>query len=197
MMPLDVHVLLGGVAVLLGIIEYGIYLRSILREEAKPHAVTWGIWGIMMATVSFAQVSAGGGAGSWLTALSAGATIAFFSFSLTSSARQYITKTDWWMLAGALLAIVPWLLTKNPLWSIILVTIIDALAYGPTVRKAYHHPHTEPALSFALASLKWLPALLALSTISLTTALYPTFLMLANGSMAIMLLTRRKQLRYV
>ena len=196
MISIGLHEFLGGLAVFIGLVEYCIYLRSIMRGEAKPHAITWGIWGIMMAIVFFAQLLEGGGAGSWLTAVSALFTIAFFSFSLTASSRQYITRTDWWMLGGALLAVVPWILTDNPLWSVILITLMDACAYGPTVRKAFYHPHTEPAISFGLASLKWLPAIFALSTISLTTALYPVFLMLANGSMTIMLLMRRKQLRY-
>jgi hypothetical protein len=186
--------LLGALAVLIGLVDSFVYFRGIWRGETQPHAMTWGVWVIMLGSIFVAQAVEGGGAGSWLAAFDTIYAAVVFLYALRISSRQYIARSDWFMLAAALLAIVPWILTKNPLWSVILITIIDGFAYIPTIRKAYNHPNTEPILAYALAALKWIPAVFALSMFSVTTVLYPVFIILMSVGITAMLYIRRRQL---
>jgi len=87
-----------------------------------------------------------------------------------------------------------WILTNNPLWSVIIITVIDALAFFPTFRKSWKEPTTEPAITYALSSLKFLIAIFALEAITATTLLYPFSLVIMNAAFVIMLMYRKMTL---
>jgi hypothetical protein len=76
----------------------------------------------------YAQLSDMAGAGSWATGLSASfwpgtAIIALYR------GDKHITRGDWLAFAATSLAIPLWIVTSDPLWSVLLVTWIDAVAY--------------------------------------------------------------------
>ena len=66
----EYKVLLGALAIVIGIFAYIPYLRDLWRGKTKPHAFSWIIWGIMTSTGFFASMSRGGGAGVCGAALS-------------------------------------------------------------------------------------------------------------------------------
>lgn len=105
-----------------------------------------------------------------------------------------ITRGDKISLIAALLAIIPWVLTDNPLWSVILVTLIDLLAYYPTIRKSWHEPHEEALLSYTIGTVKFGLSVMALSNFTLVTTLYPVAIIIANIVLISMCLWRRKSL---
>jgi hypothetical protein len=102
------------------------------------------------------------------------------------------TKTDWLALLSGLSIIPLWYVTKNALWAVVLATLIDAFAYYPTFRKAWIKPYEEDFFLYASDDIKWIFALLAMSDHSTTTLLYPFFCMLANSSVAVMIVWRRR-----
>ena len=106
--------------------------------------------------------------------------------------EKHITKSDWIAFIAALAAILVWLFTKEPLWAVVLITMIDSLAFYPTFRKSYIKPHEETVMTWWVNSIKFVFALLALEQVSLVTALYPSYLVLANGALAAMLIWRRR-----
>lgn len=187
--------IIGGIAVLLGIFGYALYIRGILRNEVKPHFFSWFVWAILATIASVAQVLEGGGPGAWVTIATAVMSFVFAFVGLGASSRILIAKSDWFSFVGAVLAIPVWYVTGNPLWSVIMITIIDAVAFIPTFRKAYVHPATENISSYALAGIKFLFGVFALSSITLTTALYPASIVLADAIFVGMLLWRRRQLK--
>lgn len=87
-----------------------------------------------------------------------------------------------------------WAITDSPLTAVILITIIDALGFAPTFRKAYHKPQEETMITFVLSAVKFVIAIAALSNYSTVTVLYPASLVLMNGLFVAMLIVRRKQL---
>jgi len=105
-----------------------------------------------------------------------------------------ITRTDWLTFIAGLISIPVWILTNNPLWSVIIITVIDALAFFPTFRKSWKEPTTEPAITYALSSLKFLIAIFALEAITATTLLYPFSLVIMNAAFVIMLMYRKMTL---
>ena len=181
----------GLIAILIAIISYVPYFAGIYKGAVKPHAFTWTIWGILTLIAFFAQWSDGGGAGAWVTGFTA---LVSFFIVLTAIRNGFknITKTDWSSFAVAVLSIPLWIITKNPLWSVILITVIDALGFYPTIRKSYTNPYEEPAVTYGLSSIKFIFAIFALGNFSVITVLYPASLVLANGLFVVMLWWRRK-----
>jgi hypothetical protein len=191
---LSLQDILGIIAILLGVVAYAFYIRGIVQGKVKPHAFSWGVWGLLTGIAFLAQLAGGGGPGAWVTGFTAICSFAFVIVGLTKSSRVYINKSDWVFLAVALATIPIWYFSGDPLWSVLIITITDACAFIPTFRKAYNHPDTENARTYALSGIKFVPGLFALQTFSVTTALYPASLVLMNLLFVVMLLWRRKAL---
>jgi len=103
-----------------------------------------------------------------------------------------MSRSDWYCLCFAIAAIPLWIITSTPLWSVLLITVIDAVGFYPTIRKSYYKPSEETASTYVLASVKCTLSIAALETFSVVTALYPASLVIMNGAFVAMLLWRRK-----
>jgi hypothetical protein len=182
---------LGGLAVALGLFGYVFYVRGIIQGKVKPHAFTWFVWGLLMVIAFFAQMAEGGGAGSWVTGATAVCSFGFMIVGLGKSSRVYIAKSDWIFFLAALATIPIWYFTDNPLWSMIIITIIDAVAFAPTFRKAFHNPETENVWTALFSGLKFVASLFALQSFTWTTALYPASLVIANFAFVALLVWRK------
>ncbi len=190
----DYHTIFGVLSVVIGIVSFLPYFRDIYRGLTKPHPFSWLIWGLLDSTVFAAQVVKGAGAGSWATAV----TLIFtFIIAIISFGRgeKRITALDWWCFAGGILGIAAWVFTNDPLSAVILVTVTNAAAMIPTMRKSYFRPHEETMSMYALAVLKWIPALLAMESFTPTNWLFPASLVFWNAAMVVLLIVRRRQLR--
>lgn len=186
------QIILGVIAVLVGLFGYVFYIRGIVAGIVKPHAFTWFVWGLLTAIGYFAQVVDGGGPGAWVTGMTALMSFGFAVVGLGASSRIFISRTDWIFFLLALTAIPVWYFTGDPVWSVILITIIDAVAFAPTFRKAWQHPETEHAYTYLLSGIKFLIGIAALTNLSLITVLYPASLVIANIAFVAMLYYRRK-----
>jgi hypothetical protein len=94
----------------------------------------------------------------------------------------------------ALLAIVIWYITDNALYSVLLITLVDALWFYPTFRKSYYRPFQETLSTYLLSGTKFIFSIIALTNYTLITYLYPLSLVIMNFVFVIMLLIRRKKL---
>lgn len=169
------------------------YFRSIWQGKTRPHAFSWLIWGVISSIGFAAQFAEGAGAGSWARGFGAFTCFLLVGISLFRGEKN-ITRADWITLVVALSAIPLWILTKTPLWSVILVCAIDTIGYLPTIRKSWTKPQSESALSYSLGSLGALLTLLAIENYTMATWLYPAVLVASNGAMALFLLKRRLRL---
>lgn len=184
---------LGLLAVIIGFIGYVPYFRTIFNGKTKPHAFTWLVWGVLTGIAFVGQVVGEGGAGAWVTGFTALVSFTIFALALVKGKKDF-PKADWLCLGGCILALALWAFTNDPLSAIILITVIDALAFAPTFRKSHSKPYSEPAFTYALSGLKFLIALFALQELSLVTVLYPASLVIMNGAFVILLLVQRKRL---
>ena len=57
--------LLSLIAIVLTLISFFPYIRSIHKGQTKPHVITWVIWGLLTVTVFMAQLADKGGIGAW------------------------------------------------------------------------------------------------------------------------------------
>jgi hypothetical protein len=190
---MDYKIILGIIAVAIGLVSYIPYFRDIFYGQTKPHSFSWFIWGLLEGTAFFAQLSKGGAAGAWVTGTTAVLCLSVFIVSL-SRGEKNITLTDKLSFIGALLGLVLWLISKNPLTAVILVSITDFLGFVPTFRKSFHKPQEETAKLYAMSVLKLTVSLFALGSFNFTTALYPSSLIVTNVAFVAMVLIRRESL---
>jgi hypothetical protein len=184
---------LGLIAILIGVYSYIPYFRDIFSGKTKPHAFTWFVWFLLTTVAFFAQIADGGGAGAWVTGFTALVTLVVTLVALRV-ARQNIVRLDWVFFIGSLASLGVWAVTKSPTGSVVLITLIDALAFVPTFRKSFHKPDEETAITYALSALKFGVSLAALGSLTLTTTLYPLSLVVTNALFVLMVTWRRKSL---
>jgi len=189
----DYHVLLGGTAVLIGLLAYGLYFRTIFRGDTKPHLFTWLIFAIIDGTVFVAQVLEGGGPGSWIFLLSVVENLIVVILAVRWG-EKHITRSDWASFLAALAGIVLWRLTNDPLIAVTIAVGINIAAAYPTFRKSYTRPDEESITVWAIDVVRFSLGIVALVTLNITTALFPASIVLLNASLVGMILYRRRQL---
>jgi len=84
-----------------------------------------------------------------------------------------ITRTDWLFFIAAISSLPLWYLTSDPLWAVIVLTTVDTLGFGPTLRKAYSQPYSESIVFYGLFATRNVLVILALESYSVTTVLFP------------------------
>ena len=171
--------LFGYLSLLFAFISYVPYAWTTWKGTNKPHIFTWVIWTTVMTIGTAGQYAGGAGPGAWSTTFTA---VSCFIITILAFKQgdKNVTKHDVIILVIALSAIPLWLLTENPFNAIVIVTTIDLLGYLPTLRKAYHKPHEEMAMSYLLTNFKHIAGFYAMTTYSWTTLLYPSALFTAN-----------------
>lgn len=189
----DYHSWLMILGVLLAAQNYTVYIIQTLKGVFKPHMFSWGVWTLLSAIAFAAQLSKDAGPGTWQTAFMTFGVGVITIVSWFKGDREY-TRTDWLSLAFSLLAIPLWIATKDPLWSVILITVIDVVATWPTLRKSWLRPYEESARAFGTAALTCFLGFISLSLITVTTGLYMGTIALVNVGITVVILARRKSM---
>lgn len=179
------------VATLLAIAGNLPYLFDIVRGRVRPHPYTWLVWTIVSCIVFFGQVAKGAGIGALPTGASEIFTVIIFLFSLKYGFKG-VTRTDTVFLIVALLALVPWVLTKDPTLSVVIAVGIDLVAFVPTLRKTWIHPATETPVLYGSNVLRHILALCSLQTYNVATALHSVVMIITNTAMTGIILIRKK-----
>lgn len=184
--------LCAGLAVALTFYAFLPYIRDIQRGKIKPHVFSWVIWGVTTLVVFFAQWRAGGGLGSWVIGLSGAITLLIAALAWIHRGDLTITWSDWLFFIGALLSLPLWLVTDDPLWAVVVLTVVDLLGFGPTVRKVIDDPHAESPGFFALFLVRNALVVFSLETRSLTTALFPVAVGTGCALVIALIMVRRR-----
>lgn len=183
----------GAMAFLVGLYGSGKYIVSILRHRTRPHLFTWAVWGLLSVIGFFAQLHDKAGPGAWALGITALCTIVICLLCFPYGEKS-VTTGDKISLALSLTAILPWILTKDPLGSVILISLIDIVAFYPTFRKSWHKPHEEYLTGYNLANVKFILSFFAMQAFTINTLLYPAVIILTNAAFVLMCLIRRRQL---
>ncbi|MEJ0063667.1 MAG: hypothetical protein WDO70_10855 [Alphaproteobacteria bacterium] len=190
-MELSYREILGGLSAAIIVAANIPYFVGIFQRRFEPHVFSWLVWGINAGVVCAGQYVSGGGPGSWTSGFYAviGILIALLGLKY---GEKHITRGDWITLAVAFAAMPLWWITKDPLWSVILVTLIDVVIFYPTLRKSWNRPFHESLLMCAPAAVSNLLSLGALEVLNLTTVFSPMIMAVANGACAWAILHRRR-----
>jgi hypothetical protein len=189
-MDLEIKTIIAIVASILAVIGNVPYLIDVIRKKVEPHAYTWFVWTIVSATIFFGQVAKGAGVGAIPTLASEIFTLIIFLFSLRYGFK-HVKRIDTVFLIIALLGLIPWLLTKDPTISVIIVVTIDLIAFIPTLRKTYAAPHTETPILYSMNAARHFLALFSLQAYNIATTLHSLAMIIVNSVMTIIIVRGR------
>lgn len=164
------------------------YLKDVFRGRVHPHPYTWFIWSIVSLVTFFGQMQKGAGIGALPTGISEGFTIIIFIFSLKylfQGKVKHIRMMDNVFLAVALLGLIPWALTKDPTISVVIVVLIDIVAFIPALRKTWMHPDTEKPLLYEMNVTRHILTLFSLEAYNIATTFHSIAMVCTNSIMAL------------
>lgn len=184
--------LLSAISIAITLAAFYPYLRGILRGSVRPHVFSWIIWGSTTFIVFLAQLQGGGGVGAWPIGVSATITMGVAVLAYLKRADITITVADWGFFVAGMSSLPLWYFTTDPMWAVVLLTTVDVLGFGPTLRKAYADPHSESVLFFSMFMVRNLLVVLALESYSITTVLFPAAIAATCAAMITMLILRRR-----
>jgi len=188
---MDIKIFFAILASVIGIIAFIPYLRDIFTYKTKPHAYTWLIWIITQGTAVVAMFY--GGAIWGMLSLAIGLIFILFIFlSSLKFGTKDITRSDTIVLIFALLSIVVWWQLKQPLLSVIMISVIDMCGFFPTFRKTYKDPWSETLSSWGLFIISNFLAILAMNEYNFFTLFYILIINTANIVLFVIAIIRRK-----
>lgn len=180
------------IAAILAIVGNVPYLYDIVKKRVTPHPYTWFVWSIVSCIIFFGQIAKGAGIGALPTAASEIFTIIIFLFSLQYGFK-HIKKLDTFFLIVALLGIIPWIMTKDPTYSVIIAVCIDLVAFLPTIRKTFIHPNTETPMLYSMNVLRHILMLISLKAYNVATALHSIAMITTNTLMTFLIMKKRNK----
>ena len=92
----------------------------------------------------------GVGVGAWPIGVSATITMGVAVLAYLKRADITITVADWVFFVAGMSSLPLWYFTTDPMWAVVLLTTVDVLGFGPTLRKAYADPHSHSVLFFSM-----------------------------------------------
>ena len=184
------------VATLLAIVGNVSYLKDVFRGRVHPHPYTWFIWSIVSMTTFFGGLAKGAGIGALPTGVAEGFTLLIFFFSLKALFKRqtgHIRTVDHYFLTIALLGLIPWALTKDPTSSVVIVVLIDIVAFMPTLRKTWFHPDTEKPLLYEMNVARHILTLFSLETYNVATTFHSVAMICTNTIMTAFIKRKAKR----
>lgn len=154
------------------------YVRLTIAGRNKPNRVSFALFALAPFIGVAAATVDQGWSMSLLPVLMSGLSplMIFLASYVNKDSYWKLGRFDWACGASALLALVLWYVTKDPLVAVVFAVIADLLAALPTVVKTWSHPETESPGVYAVAGLSSAVALLALDTWNPTEYLFPLYL---------------------
>ena len=172
-----------------------LYIKSILKGKTRPSAVSWLIWSVSPFIAFFAATFSEGFKLASLVTLALGISplLVFITASVTKNHLFKLTLPD--LICGilAIISLICWLITKNPILTISFAILADLISTIPTLKKSYYYPDTEYAPTYLLAILAVSITLLANKETTSYSLIYPTYILLMNLLVASIIITKKNR----
>jgi hypothetical protein len=172
----DIFIAIG---VILGLISSFVYFIAILKGQAKPHRTTRFVFLFITALSALSLFAQGNRVALWLSLVSTFQSVVIFGLSMKYGMGGR-SKTDILCLIMALIGIIAWQITKNPLTALYFAIAADFTGSFPTLIKTYRLPHTEVWTFYTLDVIAATFNLLATEKFTISQYLYPFYIILIN-----------------
>lgn len=167
------------------------YICAVLARKAHPNPITWFFWALTPLIAFVAQLSQHVGIAAWMTLALAVGPLVIFGLSLKHNwSRAHFTPSTICCAILAVVGIVLWLSTDNPVYAIIFSILADIFGSIPTLIKTWHRPESEHATAYLLSILAMAVTLFTITNWSFVSYGMPLYMLLIN--FVIFMLTQRK-----
>ena len=183
--------LMGALSVAIALFSYALYVWKTFHAHARPHPLSWLIFGVLSGTGFLIQYDQGAGAGSWVMGVTAAVCLMLCLIGFRQGERNF-PWYEWAFLAAAAIVFAFYLVSRQPATSAILASIVNVLGFGPTLTKAWARPHSDSSSTFMLNGLKFVPSLFAMDIVSVATCVLPASLVVTNLAVALIIVLRRQ-----
>lgn len=193
-MTSEIKYILSISAIVIGFVWYYPYFRDIYKWKTKPHAFSWFIWWILTWIGFLIQISEKWWFWSWvLWTVSMTCFMIAIIWFYQKQIKYHVS--DWFSLFWAIIAIGLWLVTKNPFYSVLLISFIDFLGFIPTFRKIYINPDSETLSTWYIMNIRMFLWIIALDVYSFNTVFYPWIIFMLNTAVILTIHRRSFTLR--
>lgn len=126
-------------------IGWFVYIKNTLKWITKPNKVSWSIFTIAPFITVTATIYSEWFVWSVIPVFMAWFIPLLILISSLFNKNSYwkLWKLDYWCFFFAILSLILWYITNNPLIAIIFSVLADLLWYIPTMIKVYKYPETE------------------------------------------------------
>jgi hypothetical protein len=185
--------LLGAAAAAVSLVCIVPYVRDTRRGTTRPHRGAWLVWGGLGATAIAAQAADGA---TWsLAYLGVGTVTVVLVLALAlGRPADDVGSFDLALLSVAALGIAGWALSNDPAVATAFVVGAELAGFALMLPKTWRDPWSETLSTWALFGVSGGLGAAAVGSLDATLLLYPAYFALANGSMAVLIATRRAAL---
>ena len=180
----------------LGVAGSARYCIAIVRGRASPNLVTWALWAVAGLTAFLAQLDSGVGLPAVLTLAAGLGPVAVVTTAVFSRrSRLQVDRFDVVCGLTAALSLVAWLVLDRAPMAVALAVTADAVAAAPTIRKVWNAPRSESILFYVLVGAGAVITLLTINGWEPVAWLFPAYIVVLCGTIAIVATLRSGVLR--
>ncbi len=183
-------VFVGAFIHLLGISDY---IKDTVKGKTKPNRITWLLWAIAPLIGAFASITNGFSL-ALIPVFSVGlATLLVFIASFSNkNAYWELKKFDYICGLFAILALLLWTITNNPINAIVLAIFSDIFAGIPTLIKIWKSPKTETLSPYITGVIGSITALFAIKLWAFNEIAFPIYLIIIQTLYLTVFIFRKK-----
>ena len=182
--------LIGLLAGVIAFVQVVPYVISILRGKTKPERATYAIWSLVNIVVLLSYINSGATTTIWVALAYTASQLLVFGLSFRFGVGG-LNRFDILCLVLAVIGIGVWVCTSDPVIALYTFIFVKALGLYPTLRKVYHRPDTENALSWSMCATASILNMFALTSFELSIVSLPLYALLADVAIALLVLFPR------
>ncbi len=164
----------------LAFVSYIVYIAAILKGKAKPHRTTRFVLVVITVLATASLFSQGNFVAIWLSGVFAFGCILIFLLSIKLGMGG-TSKTDIICLVIAIIGIVLWRLTDNPIIALYTSIGADLIGQIPMLIKTYRFPETEVWTFYTLDVIAAILNLSATNHWSISDLAFPIYIILIDS----------------
>lgn len=168
-----------------------IYARAMFKGRAKPHRTTLFVLATITLISAVALYAQGDKVAIYLAAAQSLQSIFLFILSIKLGMGGW-ERTDIACLLIAVVGIILWKSTDNPLLGLYFSIIADFAGTIPTIIKTIRYPQTEILSYFLIDVFAALLSVFALNSLAIAESLYPVYILLINLLLTFIMIFPRK-----